>query len=160
MAALGQKPAFLGIIDRSRERSGGRDGEDVAIDTTIQDRRPWNKGLIIGQMRPLLPRQVWSIRVRLEMSASARDLALLNLAIDSKLRASDLVRLKVADICSGALVRDRGVVTQLKTGRPVQFEITEVTRQSLERPLAMQPSNSNGYLFTSRSHGRPRISAR
>lgn len=130
------------------------------MDTTIQVRRPWNKSLIIGQKRPLLPRQVWSIRVRLEMSASARDLALFNLAIDSKLRASDLVRLKVADICSGALVRDRGVVTQRKTGRPVQFEITEVKRQSVERLLAMLPSNSNGYLFTSRSHGRPHISTR
>jgi hypothetical protein len=66
--------------------------------TAIQVRRPWNKGLIVGQKRPLLPRQVWSIRVRLEMSGSARDLALFNLAIDSKLRASDLVRLSC---CSG-----------------------------------------------------------
>lgn len=71
------------------------------METVIQVRHPWNKGLIIGQKRPLLPRQVWSIRVRLEMSASARDLALFNVAIDSKLRASDLVRLKVDDICSG-----------------------------------------------------------
>jgi integrase len=94
------------------------------------------------------------------MSASARDLALFILAIDSKLPASGLVRLKVADICSGVLVRDRGVVTQRKTGRPAQFEITEVTRQSVERLLAMQPYNSNDYLFTSRSHGRQRISAR
>jgi len=106
------------------------------MDTAIQLRRPWNKGLIVGQKRPLLPRQVWSIRVRLEMSASARDLALFNLAIDSKLRASDLVRLKVDVVCSGRLVRDRGVVIQKKTGRPVQFEITEVTRQSVERLLA------------------------
>lgn len=109
------------------------------MDTANQIRRPWNKGLIVGQKRPLLPRQVWSIRVRLEMSGSARDLALFDLAIDSKLRASDLVRLRTEDICSGTFVRDRGVVTQLKTGRPVQFEITEVTRQSVERLLA----NSN-----------------
>lgn len=102
------------------------------METTIQVRRPWNKGLIVGQKRPLLPRQVWSIRVRLEMTASARDLALFNLAIDSKLRASDLVRLKVEDVCSGRVVRDRGVVIQKKTGRPVQFEITEVTRQSVD----------------------------
>lgn len=86
------------------------------MDTAIQVRRPWNKGLIVGQKRPLLPRQVWSIRVRLEMSGSPRDLALFNLAIDSKLRASDLIRLKTEDICSGALVRDRGVVTH---SRPV-----------------------------------------
>ena len=138
---------------RSRERCGGRGGEEVAMDSAIQVRRPWNKGLIVGQKRPLLPRQVWSIRVRLEMSGSARDLALFNLAIDSKLRASDLVRLKIADVCSGALVRDRGVVVQQKTGRPVQFEITEVTRQSVERLLAGQPSDEGGYLFRSRSHG-------
>src|ERR1044071_6260304 len=106
------------------------------MDTVSQVRRPWNKGLIVGQKRPLLPRQVWSIRVRLEMSASARDIALFNLAIDSKLRASDLVRLKIEDICSGTLVRDRAIVTQRKTCRPVQFEITEVTRQSVERLLA------------------------
>ena len=123
-------------------------------------RRPWNKGLIVGQKRPLLPRHVWSIRVRLEMSGSARDLALFNLAIDSKLRASDLVRLKIEDICSGALVRDRGIVVQQKTGRPVQFEITEVTRQSVERLLAGNPSDEGGCLFRSRSHGRPHMSTR
>src|SRR5687768_3377108 len=94
------------------------------------------------------------------MSGSARDLALFNLAIDSKLRASDLVRLKTEDICSGALVRDRGVVVQHKTGQPVQFEITGVTRQSVERLLASQPSDENGYLFRSRSHARPHISSR
>jgi len=129
------------------------------MDTT-ELRRPWNKGLIVGQKRPLLPRQVWSIRVRLEMSASARDLALFNLAIDSKLRASDLVRLKVEDVCSGTIVRDRGIVTQLKTGRPVQFEITEVTRQSVERLLDQQPINEGSYLFQSRTRGRLHISAR
>jgi hypothetical protein len=64
------------------------------------------------------------------MSGSSRDLALFNLAIDGKLRAFDLVRLKVEDVCSGAVLRDRAVLTQLKTGRPVQLEITEVTRQS------------------------------
>ncbi|MEP7239479.1 MAG: tyrosine-type recombinase/integrase [Devosia sp.] len=130
------------------------------MDTAIQVRRPWNKGLIVGQKRPLLPRQVWSIRVRLEMSAPARDLALFNLAIDSKLRASDLVRLKIEDICSGPVLRDRAIVTQLKTGRPVQFEITEVTRQSVERLLATKPSYETGYLFRSRTHGRSHISAR
>lgn len=130
------------------------------MDTANQVRRPWNKGLIVGQKRPLLPRQVWSIRVRLEMSGSARDLALFNLAIDSKLRASDLVRLKIEDICSGGLVRDRGVVTQHKTGRPVQFEITEVTRQSVEHLLTGRLSDDGGYLFRSRTHGRLHISAR
>ena len=85
--------------------------------TAIQVRQPWNKGLIVGQKLPLLPRQVWSIRVRLEMSGSARDLALFNLAIDSKLRASDLVRLKMEDICSGAL--SFAIVGSLCRKRPV-----------------------------------------
>ena len=130
------------------------------MDTAMQVRRPWNKGLIVGQKRPLLPRQVWSIRVRLEMLGSARDLALFNLAIDSKLRASDLARLRTEDICSGTVVRDRGVVTQLKTGRPVQFEITEVTRQSVERLLANQQLDDTGYLFRSRTNASSHISAR
>jgi integrase len=94
------------------------------------------------------------------MSGPTRDLALFNLAIDSKLRASDLVRLKIEDICSGRLVRDRGIVTQQKTGRPVQFEITEVTRQSVERLLAGQPDDGGNYLFRSRTRGRSHISAR
>ena len=88
------------------------------MDTAAQVRRPWNKGLIVGKKHRLLPRPVWSIRVRLEMSASARDLALFNLTIDSKLRESDLVRLKVEHVCSDRVVRDRGVVIQEKTGRP------------------------------------------
>lgn len=125
------------------------------MEAAIPTRRPWNKGLIVGQKRPLLPRQVWSIRVRLEMSASARDLALFNLAIDSKLRASDLVRLKVEDICSGSMVRER--VTELKTRRPVQFEITEATQQSVERLLTVQPAIRGGNLFTSRSRWRSHI---
>jgi integrase len=130
------------------------------MDTAIRVRHPWNKGLIVGQKRPLLPRQVWSIRVRLEMAASARDLALFNLAIDSKLRAWDLVRLKVEEICSGSVIRDRAIVTQRKTERPVQFEITEVTRQSVEQLLADQSFTGSEYLFQSRTHRRPHVSAR
>jgi len=94
------------------------------------------------------------------MADSARDLALFNLAIDSKLRASDLVRLKVEDICCGSTVRDRATIIQRKTRRPVQFEITEVTRQSVERLLAARSLSSSGYLFRSRSRSRPHISAR
>lgn len=124
----------------------------------VQSSRPWNKGLIIGQKRPLLPRQVWSIRVRLEMAASSRDLALFNLAIDSKLRACDLVSLKTEDVCSGQVVRERGSVIQRKTGRPVQFEITEVTRQSVERLIAGPAISGSGFLFPSRSRTREHMS--
>lgn len=94
------------------------------------------------------------------MPAYARDLALFNLAIDTKVRASDLVRLKVEDICSGSIVRDQAVIIQLKTGRPVHFEITEGTRQSVERLFAVQEPVNGGCLFRSRSHERPHISAR
>jgi len=76
------------------------------METTFPSPRSWNKGLIVGQKRPLLPRQVSSIRVRLELAASPRDLVLFNLAIDTKLRACDLVRLKVEDICSSNVVRE------------------------------------------------------
>src|SRR6266446_6432977 len=97
---------------------------------THRPRRPWNKGLLIGQKRPLEPKQVWSIRVRLEIARSRRDLAIFNLAIDSKLRACDLVKLRLDDICSGAKARYRATIVQKKTGRPVQFEITKQSRSS------------------------------
>ena len=89
---------------------------------------PWNKGRLIGQKRPLKPKDVWTIRVRLELEHSKRDLAMFDLAIDSKLRSCDLVRLQINDVCAGGRVRDRATVIQKKTGRPVQFEITEPTR--------------------------------
>jgi hypothetical protein len=80
-----------------------------------------------GQKRPLKPKEVWAIRIRLEMAAEPRNLALFNLAIDSKLRACDLVAIKVEDVCLSGRVRDRAIIIQRKTRRPVQFEITETT---------------------------------
>ena len=104
----------------------------TAIPLPVPSRRaPWNKGRLIGQKRPLKPKDVWAIRVRLQLQDRKRDLALFNLAIDSKLRGCDLVRLQVDDVCAGGRVRDRGTVIQKKTGRPVQFEITEQTRASI-----------------------------
>ena len=96
-------------------------------------RVPWNKGRIIGQKRPLLPRHVWSIRVRLEMAGNPRDLALFNMAVDSKLRGCDLVALRVRDVFAAGRVKERASMIQSKTGKPVRFEITETTRLSLER---------------------------
>jgi hypothetical protein len=93
---------------------------------------PWNKGRLTGQKRPLKPKDVWAIRVRLQLEHRARDLALFNLAIDSKLRGCDLVGLEVDDVCAGGRVRDRATIIQKKTGRPVQFEITEQTRTSIQ----------------------------
>src|SRR6201988_1256111 len=89
---------------------------------------PRNKGRLIGQKRPLKPKDVWTIQVRLQLEGRKRDLAMFNLAIDSKLRGCDLVRLKIDDVSAGGRVRDRATVIQKKTGRPVQFEITEQTR--------------------------------
>jgi hypothetical protein len=93
---------------------------------------PWNKGKLVGQKAPLKLKEIWAIRVRLQIGGRIRDLALFNLAIDSKLRSCDLVKLRVRDVCHGnQLVSARTIVMQQKTQRPVQFEITEQTRESL-----------------------------
>ena len=105
-------------------------------------RPAWNKGRIVGQKRPLLPKHVWAIRVRLEIATNVRDLALFNLAIDSKLRGCDLVRLRVADVYAAGQVKERASIIQSKTRKPVRFEITEGTRKSitawLDDPIALQ----------------------
>jgi len=118
---------------------------------------PWNKGRLIGQKRPLRPREVWAIRVRLQLEKRKRDLALFNLAIDSEL-SCDLVRLRVNDVCIGGRVQDRATIIQQKTGRPVQFEITEQTRAAIrdwltdavgrnsEHPFSEPPSPSGAYV--------------
>ena len=93
----------------------------------------WNKGRIIGQKRPLLPRHVWSIRVRLEMTDNPRDLARFNMAVDSKIRGCDLVALRVRDVFAVGRVKERASMIQSKRGKPVRFHITEITRLSLER---------------------------
>ncbi len=122
--------------------------------------RPWNKGLIVGQKKPLEPKHVWCIRVRLEIARARRDLAIFNLAIDSKLRACDLVTLRLEDICSGTNVRRRATIVQKKTGRPVQFEIAEQWRSSIEAWLPTLRATSSRYLFPTRIHASPHISIR
>jgi hypothetical protein len=92
---------------------------------------PWNRSHIVGQKPPLKPREAWSIRARLQVSGATRDLALFDLAIDSKLRGCDLVAIAVGDVSRSGTVRDRAVIIQRKTGRPVQFEITEHTRAAV-----------------------------
>ena len=121
---------------------------------------PWNKGLLVGQKKPLESKHVWSIRVRLEIALSKRDLALFNLAIDSKLRACDLVKLRLDDICLGNNVRHRATIVQMKTGRPVQFEITEQSRSSIENWLPTLRAIGSRYLFPSRLHASPHLSTR
>lgn len=126
----------------------------------LRSRRPWNKGILVGQKRPLQPRNVWSIRVRLEMSGATRELALFNLAIDSKLRACDLVRLRIEDLWSGASIRDRATIIQKKTRRPVQFEVTEQTKTALAAWLPFVRRNGGSYLFPSRRQTSQHISTR
>jgi integrase len=97
--------------------------------------RPWNKGKLVGPKPPLQPKHVWAIRTRLQMQRKVRDLALFNLAIDSKLRGCDVVSLKVEDIAPHGSAMERATVRQKKTGRPVRFEITEQSRQSVDEYL-------------------------
>ena len=126
----------------------------------ISECRPWNKGQLIGQKRPLKPKDVWAIRVRLELSGKRRDLALFDLAIDSKLRACDLTRLKIQDVCVGDRARERATVIQKKTNRAVQFEITGQTRAALEAWIKSCGRSHGDYLFPSRIGARDHISIR
>ena len=93
----------------------------------------WNRKRLVGQKPPLKLKEIWAIRIRLHMTERWRDLALFNLAIDNKLRACDLVKLRVQDVCHAARVMPRAIILQQKTNRPVQFEITEQTRVAILR---------------------------
>jgi len=121
---------------------------------------PWNKGRLVGQKRPLKPKEVWNIRARLQVEARKRDLAMFNLAIYSKLRGCDLTTLKIDDICVGGRLRDRATIIQKKTGRAVQFELTEQTRASIEDWLAILKIREGRFLFPSRVVEQPHISTR
>lgn len=116
-------------------------------------RQPWNKGRFIGPKPPLQPRHVWAIRTQLQLAGRKRDLALFNLAIDSKLRGCDLVRLKVEDVAPHGYALDRATVRQRKTGRPVKFELTEQTRLSVDDLLRERKRQPNAYLFEGRPAG-------
>src|ERR671923_521464 len=101
------------------------DNESLALESSR--RMPWNKGKLIGAKPPLRPKHVWAIRTRLMIEGRTRDLAMFNLAIDSKLRGCDIVALKVEDIAPSGYAVDRATVRQSKTGQPVRFELTEAT---------------------------------
>lgn len=121
---------------------------------------PWNKGKLIGQKSPLKLEEIWGIRTRLEMANKPRDLALFNLALDSKLRGCDLVALRVSDVSQGGKVHSRSQVIQSKTQRPVQFEITERTRTSIENWIIHAQLSHYDYLFPSRIRQSPHLSTR
>lgn len=127
----------------------------------IRPQQPaWNKGRIVGQKRPLLPKHVWAIRVRLEIAENRRDLALFNTAIDSKLRGCDLVRLKVADVYAAGQIKERTSILQSKTQKPVRFELTEGTRKSLREWLDDPRMTGQEYLWPGRFHNPLHISTR
>ena len=121
---------------------------------------PWNKGKLVGQKRPLKPQEIWAIRVRLQLKNNVRDLALFNLALDSKLRGCDLVTLKVSDVAQGQEVQNRALVVQQKTGRPVRFEITPQTQQSVGQWIVQAKLEPAGFLFPSRIHASGHLSTR
>ena len=114
------------------------------------DSRTTRKGKLVGQKPPLQPKHVWAIRTQLQLAGKRRDLALFNLAIDSKLRGCDLVSLRVDDVAPHGYAIDRATVRQRKTGRPVKFEITEQTRQAIDDFLAERGKRSGEFLFTGR----------
>ena len=122
--------------------------EQVTI--TVSSHQPWNKGKLVGQKAPLKLKDIWAIRVRLQLAHRVRELALFDLAIDSKLRACDLVKLRVRDVSHGNRVANRTIVMQQKTQRPVQFEITEQTRDAIAQRVQRQSLGPDDYLFPSR----------
>ena len=123
-------------------------------------REPWNKGKIVGQKAPFKLKDIWALRVRLQMENRLRELALFNLGIDSKLRGCDLVGLKVRDVCHGDQVTSRAVVMQHKTQRPVQFEITPATRDAVQKWIKQSELKSEDFLFPSRIHDSPHLGTR
>jgi integrase len=132
---------------------------DASVHTGGRQRRITG-GKLTGQKPALKMKEVWSIRARLELKKRVRDLALFNLAIDSKLRACDLTALKVEDVAAGGEVKARGIIVQKKTGRPVQFEITEQTRVAVTNLIRRHYLRPGDYLFPSRLAASPHLSTR
>jgi integrase len=127
---------------------------------TSKSHEPWNKGKLIGQKSPLKLKDIWAIRFHLQQDNRVRDLALFDLAIDSKLRGCDLVSLRVRDITHGNQIMSRAMVMQQKTKRPVQFELTEQTRDAIAAWMAKAHLSSEQFLFPSRQKVSPHITTR
>ena len=123
-------------------------------------REPWNKGKLIGQKPPLKPKDIWAIRIYLQNAHQVRDLAMFNLAIDSKLRGCDLVNLHVRDVTHGNQLLPRAMIVQRKTQRPVQFELTDATRSAVAAWIEKAKLQPEQYLFPSRLASSPHVSTR
>ena len=113
-------------------------------------RTPWSKNRVIGPKPRLRPKHVWAIRTKLQIEEKARDLAMFNLAIDSKLRGCDVVALKVEDVAPGGDAIERATARQKKTGQPVRFELTEQTREAVDQYLTLAPKKPGDFLFPGR----------
>src|SRR6202162_3087278 len=111
---------------------------------------PWNKGKLTGAKPPLRQKHVWAIRTKLQIDQRTRDLAMFNLAIDSKLRGCDVVALKVEDVAPNDYSIDRATVRQKKTGQPVRFELTEQTRQTVDDYIKTAGKTPGGFMFAGR----------
>src|SRR5262245_33787343 len=129
--------------------------DDLSSSMAEPARPAWNKGKLTGPKPPLRPGHVWLIRAKLQLKRRTRDLALFNLAIDSKLRGCDLVALRVDDVAPNGYTVDRASVRQSKTGRPVRFELTEITRQSLDEYLRLGDRKPGQCLFAGRRGPAP-----
>jgi integrase len=124
--------------------------QDQVNATPAPKQVPWNKGKLTGAKPPLRPKHVWSIRTKLQIEGRTRDLAMFNLAIDSKLRGCDVVAIRVEDVAAGGYTADRATVRQKKTGRPVRFELSEQTRQAVDDHLKATSKRPGEFLFTGR----------
>ena len=129
-------------------------------DPGFGERRPWNEGRELGPKRPLKPQQVWAIRFWLDRERRVRDRAMFDLAIDSKLRGCDLVKMKIGSLVTGAEIRNRAMVVQQKTGRPVQFDITAEVRASLLAWLQRRGGTIDDFAFPSRVDHADHLSTR
>ncbi|HEX3754295.1 MAG TPA: tyrosine-type recombinase/integrase [Rhizomicrobium sp.] len=130
------------------------------FDPCVKDRPPWNAGRKVGAKRALKLQQVWAIRFWLNNERRLRDRAMFDLAIDSKLRGCDIVKLKIGDLVSGGRVRSRAIVIQQKTGRPVQFELLESARTSILAWLECRGGTLNDFVFPSRVDHADHVSTR
>lgn len=130
------------------------------LDPAFQERRPWNEGRLLGAKRALKQQQVWAIRFWLDQHRRLRDRALFDFAIDSKLRGCDVVRVRIGDVVSGGRVRDRAIVVQQKTKRPIQFELMEAARKTMREWLERRGGMLSDYVFPSRNDYMSHMSTR
>ncbi|MEL7491678.1 MAG: tyrosine-type recombinase/integrase [Pseudomonadota bacterium] len=132
----------------------------MSISDSEKRQIPWNKGKLVGQKAPLKPPEVWAIRVRLQLADNKRDLALFNLAVDSKLRGCDLLRIRVSDLRMGGEIRSRAKIVQSKTGNPVQFEVTKCTRLAIDDWCCTKQLEPHDWLFPSRKDRNKHLTTR